>query len=159
MTKKNKTTQSQQIKAGDKVTLHYVGTLEDGTEFDSSRERNQPMEVVVGTGQLIAGFDTTLQEMTNGETKTFTIDPDNAYGPVNPDATTELPKSMFPSDFEFTEDMLIPLTGPGNRPYMSRLVEIRDEDIKVDLNHPMAGKTLTFEVEILNVEENEEDSG
>jgi peptidylprolyl isomerase len=154
MPKKKNTTPT--IQKGDTVTLHYTGTLEDGTEFDSSRTRDQPMEVVVGTGQLIKGFDAALLEMKQGETKTFTVDPDEAYGDVNPEATTDLPKHMFPDDFEFTEDMMIPLTGPGGRPYMSRLVEVRDEDITVDLNHPMAGKTLTFEVEVLGVSAGEE---
>jgi peptidylprolyl isomerase len=134
------------------VTLHYEGTLEDGTVFDSSRERGEPMTVTTGAGQLISGFDNALDGMTTGETKTFTLDPEDAYGPRFEDRTTTLNKDVFPEDFTFEENMQIPLQGPQG-PLLSTLLEVTDKEITVDLNHPMAGKTLTFSVEILNVED------
>ena len=73
---------------GSSVTIHYVGTLEDGTQFDSSRERGEPMTVTVGDGQLISGFNDALVGMTEGDTKTFTITSDDAYGPHHEDRIT-----------------------------------------------------------------------
>ena len=81
---------SNQIEQGNIVTLHYKGTLEDGTEFDSSHNRNEPMTVTVGAGQLIEGFDRELSGMSSGETKTFTIAAEDAYGPHFEEATTTL---------------------------------------------------------------------
>jgi peptidylprolyl isomerase len=134
------------------VTLHYQGTLEDGTVFDSSRDRGEPMTVTTGAGQLISGFENAISTMETGETKTFTLEPEDAYGPRFEDRTTTLNKDVFPEDFTFEENMQIPLQGPQG-PLLSTLLEGTDTEITVDLNHPMAGKTLTFEVEVLNVED------
>ena len=135
------------------LSIHYVGTLEDGTVFDSSRERGEPMTVTTGAGQLIAGFDNALTTMEEGETKTFTLEPEDAYGHHDPTRTADLDRTMFPEDFEFETGMQIPLTGPGGMPVLSTLLETNDDTVTVDVNHPMAGKTLTFEVEVLNVED------
>jgi peptidylprolyl isomerase len=140
---------------GTTLTLHYHGTLDDGSVFDSSRDRNEPMTVTLGAGQLIEGFETELTGMTEGDTKTFTLAPDQAYGPRDPEATTNLERSMFPGDFEFTTGMTVPLTGPGGRPFIATITEINDTTVTADLNHPMAGKNLTFEVEVLTVTNNE----
>ncbi len=111
------------------------------------------MNVTTGAGQLIPGFDNALTTMQEGETKTFTLEPEDAYGERDPTRTAELDRAMFPDDFDFTDGMQIPLTGPGGVPVVSTLVETADTTITVDVNHPMAGKTLTFEVEVLNVED------
>ena len=134
------------------LTIHYVGTLDDGTVFDSSRDRGETMTVTTGAGQLIPGFDNALTTMEKGETKTFTLEPEDAYGHHDPTRTAELDRKMFPEDFEFTDGMQIPLTGPGGAPVLSTLLETNEDNIKVDVNHPMAGKTLTFEVEVVDVE-------
>lgn len=139
------------INPGDTVTLHYKGTLEDGTVFDSSHDRGEPMTVTAGNGQLITGFDTALTGMSEGETKTFTLTPDEAYGPRDENATTTLDKSIFPEDFTFTENMKVPLQGPQGGPILATLTEIADDTVVADLNHPMAGKSLTFEVEVLTI--------
>lgn len=141
-----------EVTNGNTVSLHYVGTFEDGTEFDNSRSREEPISVVVGTGQLISGFDAALMGMTVGETKTFTLEPAEAYGNRADDQTTTVSRTMFPEGFEFEDNMHIPLQGPEG-PVVSTLVEVNDSEVVLDLNHPMAGKTLTFEVEVLNVEE------
>ncbi len=141
-----------EVTNGNTVSLHYVGTFEDGTEFDNSRSREEPISVVVGTGQLISGFDAALMGMTAGETKTFTLEPAEAYGNRADDRTTTVSRTMFPEGFEFEANMHIPLQGPEG-PVVSTLVEVNDSEVVLDLNHPMAGKTLTFEVEVLNVEE------
>jgi peptidylprolyl isomerase len=141
------------VEKGTTVTLHYTGTFEDGTVFDSSRERDEPMTVTVGTGDLIEGFDDALQGMTAGESKTFTLEATQAYGDHDPDATTTLDRSVFPGDFVFTEGMKVPLTGPGGQPFLATITEINDNNVVADLNHPMAGKALTFEVEVLTAED------
>ena len=145
-------TTNNEVTNGNTVELHYVGTLDDGTEFDSSRARNEPMTVIVGAGQLIAGFNDALVGMSEGETKTFTLSPEEAYGPRFDDRTTTLSRTLFPEDFVFETNMQIPLQGPHG-PIISTLLEAGDQEITLDLNHPMAGKTLTFEVEVLNVED------
>ena len=136
---------------GDKVVLHYKGTLDDGTEFDNSHERGEPMKVILGNGHLIDGFDEAIRGVSDGETKSFTLTPDEAYGDRDDDAVTTLEKSMFPDDFEFTEGMTIPLSNEEGRNFMTTLIEEGDSDVTVDFNHPLAGKNLTFEVEVISV--------
>ena len=89
------------VQNGSKVTFHYKGTLKDGSEFDSSYNREEPMTTVAGQGNLIAGFEDALSGMSVGESKTFTVEAAKAYGERDPDATTELEKTIFPDDFEF----------------------------------------------------------
>ena len=139
---------------GSTVTLHYKGTLNDGTEFDSSYERNEPMTITTGQGNLIAGFETALEGMTAGETKTFTIESADAYGDASPEAFTTLEKTVFPDDFPFETGMTVPLQGPNGQ-VIATLTEVTDTEVTCDLNHPLAGKDLTFEVEVLTVEETE----
>ena len=143
---------NSEVENGSVVRLHYVGTHEDGTEFDSSRTRGEPMSVVIGAGQLISGFNDALVGMTTGETKTFTLTPEEAYGDVNPDAITKMARNLFPEDFIIDEGTQIPLTSPGGQHVLGTVKEFDDEAVLIDLNHPMAGKNLTFEVEVLSVE-------
>jgi peptidylprolyl isomerase len=140
------------VESGNTVTLHYKGTFTDGTEFDNSYERGEPMTATVGSGQLIPGFDDALGGMAEGETKTFTLSAGNAYGERDPDATTTLERSLFPEDFEFTEGLPIPLSDQDGKTYMATISEIKDTTVVADFNHPMAGKDLTFEVELLSID-------
>ena len=161
--KKNKTskttpTDNVVVVDGATVTLHYKGTLGDGTVFDSSLERGEPMTVVAGDGGLIAGFESALAGMTEGETKTFTLEPDEAYGDRNEEARTTLSRDMFPEDFPFEDDMVIPLQSSDGNPVLSTLIEYNETEVVADLNHPMAGKTLTFNVEVLTIENSNETS-
>ena len=142
---------STPIKAGDTVPVHYKGTLEDGTEFDSSYSRNEPITFTVGSGQMITGFDTAVVGMTEGENKTVTFGPEEAYGPTYPDRTTEMARSAFPSDFVVEEGTTVPLQGPGGQHLLGTVTATDEEKVTVDLNHPMAGKTLTFEIEVTQV--------
>lgn len=140
------------VQNGSTVTLHYKGTLNDGTTFDSSFERNEPMTITTGQGNLIAGFETALEGMAAGETKTFTIAAENAYGNPNPEAVTTMEKSAFPDDFPFEVGMTVPLMGPNGQ-VISTLTEVTDTEVTCDLNHPLAGQDLTFEIEVLEVGE------
>ena len=143
------------VQRGSKVTLHYKGTFDDGTQFDSSHDRGEPMSVEVGGGNLIKGFNDALVGMTEGESKTFTLEPGEAYGDVDPDAKTELSRDIFPDDFDFTEGQTIPLQGPDDQTFLSRVIGYDDTTVTVDLNHPMAGKNLTFEVDVIGVDGDE----
>jgi FKBP-type peptidyl-prolyl cis-trans isomerase 2 len=107
--------------------------------------------VILGTGHLIDGFDSALRGVTDGDNKTFTLSPAEAYGDRDDDATTVLEKTMFPEDFEFTDGMTIPLSNEEGRNFMTTLTEQREEEVTVDFNHPLAGKNLTFEVEVISV--------
>ena len=148
-------TNTTTVGTGNTVTLHYKGTLDDGTEFDSSYERGEPIQVITGAGQLIKGFDEALVGMGEGETKTFTLTPSEAYGERDEDATTTLAKGAFPDEFEFSEGMTVPLAGPNGQPFIATITEVKEDEVVADLNHPMAGKNLTFEVEVLTIGTNE----
>jgi len=137
---------------GSTVTFHYKGTLNDGTEFDSSHKRNEPMTAITGQGNLIPGFETALLGMTEGETKAFTLEATDAYGERNDEAMTTMPREAFPEDFVFEDGMTIPLMGPGGSQVIATLLEHSDKEVKCDLNHPLAGQALTFELELLTVE-------
>ena len=139
---------------GTNATVHYRGTLEDGSEFDNSHVRGEPITFTVGAGQMIVGFNDAVNGMTVGETKTVTLTPDQAYGDVNPEAQTTFPKSGFPADLELVEGMPVPLRTPDGRTLMGRLTEQQEETVTIDLNHPLAGQTLQFEIELVEVTTN-----
>ena len=139
------------VQNGSTVTFHYKGTLDDGTEFDSSYSRNEPMTATAGNGSLISGFENALTGMTAGETKTFTVESADAYGERNDDATTTLEKSVFPEEFPFEVGMPLPLMGPEGQQVTATLTEVQDDTVTADLNHPLAGKDLTFEMIDLDI--------
>jgi len=143
------------VEEGNLVTLHYRGTLKDGTEFDSSYGREEPMKVLAGSGQLITGFEKALSGMTEGEKKTFTLAPAEAYGDHDPEAKTTMERNAFPEDFDFTTGMTVPLSGPAGQTFLATITDFDDDTVTADLNHPMAGKDLTFEVEVLEIGEDE----
>jgi peptidylprolyl isomerase len=135
-----------QVKEGDTVKVHYTGTLDDGSEFDSSKGKD-PLQFVVGAGQMIGGFDRGVLGMVVGEKKNITLTPDEAYGYPSEDRIMEVPKSQFPPDMELEVGM--ELAGPGGFPV--KVQAIGDTAITIDANHPMAGKTLNFEIELVEI--------
>jgi|TARA_R110002124_G_scaffold251929_2_gene417190 peptidylprolyl isomerase len=139
------------VENGNTVSVHYRGTLNDGTEFDSSHSRDEALTFQVGTGQMIPGFDTALVGMNVGETKNVTLTPDQAYGDVNADAFADIPKTSFPDDFVYTEGAMIQGMGP-NGPVVGTITEVNETDVNVNFNHPMAGKDLNFEIELLEIQ-------
>ena len=143
------------ITDGNKVQLHYRGTLDDGTEFDNSHERGAPIEVEVGAGQVIPGFNNALLGMDIGDKKTVTIPPDEAYGPLLEHAKTEIKRDLFPEDLQLTEGMPVPLATEEGQRILGRIEALSDELVTVDLNHPLAGQTLTFEIEVVGTVEDQ----
>jgi peptidylprolyl isomerase len=141
------------VQSGQTVGVHYRGTLDDGSEFDNSRNRGEPMEVQVGSGQLIAGFDTALLGMSVGEVKNIHLNAEEAYGPVHEGAVQETPKSLFPPDFAFKAGEMIQGRARTGQPIMAKIVEEKESTVVLDMNHPLAGKDLNFEIELLNIEQ------
>ena len=137
-------------KAGRNVKVHYKGTLEDGTVFDSSYEREQPIGFEVGAGQMIKGFDTAVNGMKVGETKTVNIPSDEAYGPWYDEAVRDVPRKSFPEDFQFKEGIIVEGEANG-QPVRGAIIDVMDEAVKVDFNHPLSGRNLNFDIELVEV--------
>jgi peptidylprolyl isomerase len=140
------------VETGNKVKVHYKGTFDDGTVFDSSYDRGTPIDVEVGAGQVIAGFDAALTGMKTGDTKTINLLPEQAYGERNLEAIVEVSKENFPENFVFTQGEVIQGTNEAGFPLVGTLQEDKGEAVVVDFNHPMAGKTLNFAIEVVDIE-------
>jgi len=139
------------VEVGNNVKVHYVGTLVDGTEFDSSRKRGETLEVEVGHPGLIAGFTNALIGMTEGETKTVTLAPEDAYGERRQEALQTVPKTAFGPDFEFILGETVQGNGPMG-PFLAKIQELKEEEVILDLNHPLAGESLSFQIELVKIE-------
>ncbi len=137
-------------KHGDTVKVHYTGTLTDGSEFDSSRGR-EPMEFIIGGGNLIPGFETAVTDMCTGDTKTVSIPADEAYGQHHPQMTQEVPRSAMPDDLELKTGMVLHAEGPDGQQISVVVTAFNDEAVTIDGNHPLAGKDLTFELELVEI--------
>lgn len=140
------------VNEGQTVSLHYIGTFDDGTKFDSSRDRGQPLTFQVGSGQVIPGFDTAVRSMTVGETQDVRIEAAEAYGETNPDAFQDVPRAIFDPEMELVVDATVYGQQPDGSQMMARIVEFNDETVRLDLNHPLAGKPLNFNIELLSVQ-------
>ena len=140
------------VRNGSSVSVHYRGTLSDGTEFDNSKVRGQTLNFQVGSGQMIAGFDNAVVGMTIGDVKKINLKADQAYGQPDPQAVQPVPRGAFPPDFEFLVGEVVQGNGPQG-PFMAKIHEIEDDNVVLDFNHPLAGKELTFEVELVEVGE------
>lgn len=137
------------IEDGKKVRIHYTGTLSDGEQFDSSAGRD-PLEFEVGSGQVIPGFDTAVRDMTVGDKKTVTLPSKEAYGEHREDMIGDIPQDRFPEDMELEVGMPLQMSGPqGPMPVVIR--EIKEENVTIDANHPLAGKDLTFALELIEI--------
>lgn len=137
-------------KAGDTVKIHYTGTLDDGTQFDSSAGRD-PLEFQLGGGQVIPGFDKAVEGMTVGESKTVAIPADEAYGEHHPQMVQEVPRSALPQDLEPEVGMGLSARNPDGSEIQLTVTEVAEETITVDGNHPLAGKALNFDIELVAI--------
>lgn len=141
-----------QVKTGDTVSIHYTGTLEDGTVFDSSRERD-PLEFEVGSGQIIPGLDSALPGMSEGETKSVTVPPEEAYGEINPDAKQAVPRSNIPDDIPLEIGTPLQVQTPQGQTVPVKVDSVTEDTVVLDANHPLAGETLNFEIEVVKIGE------
>ena len=139
-----------QAKSGDTVKIHYTGTLDDGTKFDSSAGR-EPLEFAIGSGQVIPGFDNAVDGMTVGDNKTVTIPAGEAYGERHDQLVQEVPKSALPEDMEPEVGMQLQSQGPDGQAMNLLVTAVEVESITVDGNHPLAGQSLTFAIELVEI--------
>ena len=139
----------KKVKNTDTVIVHYTGKLEDGSIFDSSlNEGREPLTAILGKGQLIKGFEDGLIDMSEGEKKTVEIPCEQAYGEVNEQLISEVSKSQVPEGIEVGQ--MLQGMGPMG-PINVTVVEVTEESVKVDANHPLAGKKLIFDLEVVSI--------
>ncbi len=137
------------IEDGKKVRIHYTGTLSDGEQFDSSAGRD-PLEFETGAGMVIPGFDAAVRDMEVGGKKTVTLPCKEAYGEAREEMIGDIPKANFPEGMELQVGMPLQMQGPQG-PLPVVIKEIKEEAVTIDANHPLAGKDLTFELELVEV--------
>ena len=139
-----------QVKSGDKVKVHYHGKLTSGETFDSSAGR-EPLEFEVGSGSVIPGFDEGVTGMTIGEKKTINIPFLEAYGPRNQEMVIGMPKDRFPEDMQIELGMPLMMSDGQGQQFQVTIVEIKETEVMLDANHPLAGQDLTFDLELVEI--------
>jgi len=132
------------------VSVHYKGTLQNGEEFDTSKGRH-PLEVQMGAGQLIPGLEKALMGMSLNEKKVLTIEPEEAYGHVDKSLTQSFARADVPSEMNPEVGKIVALTSPEGQQVPAQIIEVDDEKVVLDLNHPLAGETLTFDIEVVGI--------
>lgn len=137
---------------GKTVKVHYTGTLNDEnkTLFDSSRER-EPLEFTLGAGQMIQGFDNAVEGMAVGESKKVEIPMDEAYGPRKDEAIISVSKTQLPEGMEPQVGMQLEATQQDGRKQLLVVADVKEEEVVLDANHPLAGKDLVFDIELVDV--------
>lgn len=130
---------------GDTVRVHYKGTLDNGEVFDSSEGRD-PLEFVLGQGEVISGFDDAVDGMNIGDTKTIRLEPEDAYGERREELVVDVPRDQAPEGIEVGSRLRLANGG------LAEVVDISDSYVRIDANHPLAGNALTFEIELVDVE-------
>ena len=140
------------VENGNVVQVHYTGTLGSGEVFDSSEGRD-PLKVTIGQGQLIQGFEKSLVGMQLNEKKTFTLTPEDAYGQRDEAAMRRFSRAELPPDMKVEEGQMLALSTPQGEQIPARVAQLDDEQITLDLNHPLAGKRLTFEIEVVGIDQ------
>jgi peptidylprolyl isomerase len=141
----------QAAKDGDIVSVQYTGTLEDGTQFDSSYDRGEPLTFTLGNGEMIPGFENAIRGMKIGEVKTVTLPPEEAYGEYNASLVVTLNRDQFPEGMELTIGQRIPLQNQAGMQFTAVIVEIGESTVTVDANHELVGETLIFEIELVSI--------
>ncbi|NLO04602.1 MAG: peptidylprolyl isomerase [candidate division WS1 bacterium] len=139
-----------QAGAGDKVKVHYTGKLEDGTVFDSSQD-SEPLEFTMDGGQIIPGFEEAVRGMEEGDQKTVEIPPEEAYGEHHENAVIEVSREELPEEIDPVIGMQLQVQDESGQAFPAMIAEVTDSSITLDANHPLAGHTLTFEIELVEV--------
>ncbi|WP_226779081.1 FKBP-type peptidyl-prolyl cis-trans isomerase [Oceaniglobus trochenteri] len=136
--------------AGNTIQMHYTGTLEDGTVFDSSEGRD-PLQFELGSGQIIPGLDAAVTGMAEGEEKTVTIAADDAYGAHHPERVQAVPREQFPDHIPAEVGTQLQVQTPEGQTLPVVIADVSEEAVTIDANHPLAGKDLTFAVSIVGI--------
>ena len=140
----------QRVDNGLYVSINYTGTLDNGDVFDSSEGRT-PLEIQIGSGGIIPGFESALMGMSLNETKTFTLAPEEAYGHRDDDRMHEFPRADIPAGMTPEVGQTLMLHSPQGQQIPARVDRIDDEKVTFDLNHPLAGQSLTFDIEVVGI--------
>jgi peptidylprolyl isomerase len=138
------------VEDGQKVKIHYTGTLDDGSQFDSSAGRD-PLEFEMGAGMVIPGFESGVKEMEVGEKKTIHIPAAEAYGERREDMVMQFERSQLPEDIKPEVGMGLQMQGPQGQPVPVTVTAVDEESITIDANHQLAGKNLNFELELVEI--------
>lgn len=140
---------AKQAANGDTVRVHYTGTLADGTQFDSSVGRD-PIELTLGGGMVIPGFENALLGMTPGDSKSVTIQPVEAYGPHDAKLVQVVERERIPAEIDLQVGTGLQTSDSGGNTIRLTVVALDDDNVTVDANHPLAGKALTFDLELVD---------
>ncbi|WP_017299422.1 FKBP-type peptidyl-prolyl cis-trans isomerase [Nodosilinea nodulosa] len=140
-----------QAKTGDSVSIHYTGKLEDGTVFDSSRDR-APLEFAIGNGEVIPGFEAAVVGMAPGDAKTEVIAAENAYGPHREEMVMVVERRQIPDDIPLDVGIQLQLQGPQGQMVPVMVTDVSEADVTLDANHPLAGETLIFDIELVAIQ-------
>jgi len=140
----------QQVKKGDKVRVHYHGRLQDGSTFDTSEGRS-PLEFQVGSGQVIKGFDDAMIDMKIGDKKTVHIPAEDAYGEPSENMYIEYPLADFPADMKAEPGLELHMSDAQGNNFPVVIAEVKGDVVILDANHPLAGKDLTFDIELVEI--------
>lgn len=141
---------AREAQSGDRVKVHYTGTLDDGTVFDSSRE-GEPIEFELGSGEVIDGFDQAVIGLEEGASREVRLEPDEAYGQRSDDLVIDVDRGDLPEDLDPEVGQTLAVEGADGEEMAAWVAEVGEDAITVDLNHPLAGRSLTFEVELLEI--------
>jgi|TARA_R110000787_G_scaffold24023_2_gene68425 peptidylprolyl isomerase len=140
-----------EVKAGDTVQLHYTGTLLDGTTFDSSEGRD-PLQFQVGSGQIIPGLDVAIPGMKVGDKKVVKIGADDAYGQVNPEMRQAVPREGIPAEIPLEVGIQLQMQTPDGQAMPVTVIDVDEATVTLDANHPLAGKDLQFDIELVKID-------
>lgn len=139
-----------EAKSGDKVKVNYTGKFEDGTVFDSSKERG-PLEITLGKHDVIEGVESAVEGMNEGESKQVSVPPEEGYGEHDTSRVLEIPREQLPDSVEPQEGMILEGETENKQTVRFQVVGLKEDSITVDANHPLAGKTLLFDLELVEV--------
>ena len=138
--------------SGDLVRIHYTGRLDDGRTFDTSRE-GEPLQFTLGDGAVIPGFEEAVVGMTPGETKTVSLAPEDAYGPHRPEMVQEVERGLLPANMQLKPGLQLQAQSRDGEPLLLVVREVADDKVTLDANHPLAGERLTFDIELVELDE------
>ncbi len=140
-----------EAESGDTVKVHYKGTLDDGTVFDDSHD-GEPIEFTIGDGELIPGFEEAVIGMTPEDSKEVEIPKDEAYGEHREDLVATIDRNELPDDMDVEEGQHLRMEGQNGQTMIVRVVELDEDTVTLDGNHPLAGEDLTFNIELLEID-------
>ena len=139
------------VKIGDIVAVEYVGTLDNGGVFDSSESQGGPLEFKVGGGQVLQGFEDAVLGMGVGEKKTIRLEPSQGYGEYSKNLVETIPRSSIPNNERLTEDTMLLVSLPDGSKMPASITAINEETVTLDMNHPLAGEVLHFEIKVVGI--------